>query len=176
MVTYKEELIRAMEWLGQKSNTVFIGYNVKCGPRMNGTLPTLPPSRSIETPVAENLIMGLAMGISLKGYRPIVCFERMDFTLACADAIFNHLDKLPKLSGNQFTFPVIIRVCVGCNEPIDPGLQHMCDYTKMFQENLEFPVITLDSPNMIVPWYKLAYGSNSPIMLVEHKRLYKETR
>ena len=60
-------------------------------------------------PVAENLTMGVAIGLALRKARPVVIFQRMDFMLIASDAIINHLALMPKMSGGQFNLPVIIR-------------------------------------------------------------------
>ena len=172
-MTYKEELIKAMEMLAEDKNTIFLGYNVKYGPQMNKTLTTVPQEQLLEMPVAENLIMGVAMGLSLTGYRPVVCFERMDFMLSCMDAIVNHLSKLPVIANDQFDCRVIIRACIGHNEPLDPGIQHTGDYLPIFQSILRFPVIRLFHADTIANWYKVAFESTTPIMLVESKKFYE---
>ena len=174
---YKTELIKAMKELSKDDRVRFIGYNTTCGPRMNKTLDGISKSKCIEMPVAENLIMGIAMGMSLAGYRPVVCIERSDFLLVCADAIVNHLDKLPQLSGGQFSFPVIIRVCVGSNSPLDPGSQHLQDYTDAFANMTHSLAISkLLHPDDIVATYRQAHIFDEPCMIVEYKGLYKSER
>ncbi len=175
-MTYKQALIKAMLELAGNKRVRFLGYNTTCGPRMNGTLNKIPKSKCIEMPVAENLIMGLAMGMSLEGYRPVVCIERMDFLLVCADAIINHLDKLPKLSGGQFDFPVIIRTCVGHDKPLDPGMQHVQDFTSLFARYTSISVRVLGDVKSIVPTYRAAMNHESPSIIVEHRQLYDKRR
>lgn len=173
-MTYKQILTNEMTRLSKDKRIYFLGYNVKYGPRMNGTLCNVPKSKCIELPVAENLIMGLAMGMSLEGYIPIVCFERMDFMLVAADAIINHLDKIPKLSNFQFDFRVIIRCCVGNDEPLDPGIQHKSDYTELFQNHTGLSVCSLsdNDPGYIKDEYQLAIKYAGPSLIVEYKDLY----
>ena len=61
-VAYKEAMIQAMTELG-KQGAIFIGYNVRYGDAM-GTLKNVPQEQKLETPVAENLMAGLAIGMS----------------------------------------------------------------------------------------------------------------
>lgn len=162
-----------MKELSKDKRVRFIGYNTTCGPRMNRTLDRIPKATCLEMPVAENLIMGVAMGMSLEGYRPVVCIERSDFLLVCADAIINHLDKLPLLSGGQFNFPVIIRVCIGFNSPLDPGIQHSQDYSGMFAHTTSNLVVrSLLEPGDVVATYRQALASDKPYMIVEYKEYY----
>jgi pyruvate/2-oxoglutarate/acetoin dehydrogenase E1 component len=134
LMTLKEEIQNEIYNLAQDPKVVFIGYNTKNGSRMSGLLAPVTAGRCIETPVAENLMCGLAMGMSLEGYKPVLCFERMDFMLACADAIINHMVKLPYLSGRQFSFPIIILSLIGDAKPLNPGTQHIGDYRHIFQK------------------------------------------
>ena len=169
-MTYKQILTREMYELSRHPKVRFIGYNVAYGPRFNGTLNRVPKSKCIEMPVAENLIMGVAMGLSLEGYRPIVCIERTDFLLVCADAIINHLCKLPKISNDQFNFAVIIRTCVGGVEPLDPGPQHTQDLGYMFAPYMD--VSGMKQKSMIHDKYTQAMCLGKPTMLIEYRELY----
>jgi pyruvate/2-oxoglutarate/acetoin dehydrogenase E1 component len=173
-MTYKDALVMCMKDLASIDNVRFIGYNVAYGPRMNGTLNDVPLDKCIEMPVAENLIVGVAMGLSLEGFFPIICFERMDFMLVAADAIINHLDKLPKLSGGQFDFPLLIRCCVGDDKPLDPGIQHTSDYTNVFKHNTTISIHPIESVSEVFGYYKNIHHSTTPTMLVEYKRLYAQ--
>lgn len=167
-MTYRECIKREMERLAKDDRTIFIGYNVSCGHRFNGTLNDIPYGNCIEMPVAENLILGLAMGLSLEGYRPVVCIERMDFLWACADAIVNHLDKLPRVSGGQIKFNILIRTCVGDDKPLDPGEQHTGSYYRQWKDIVGFPVVELLSKDDIQTYLR-AIGT---IMTIEYKALY----
>ena len=60
-LSYKDAVVESMTTLGSDENFVCIGYNVLCGDAM-GTLKNVSSGKKIETPVAENLMMGLAIG------------------------------------------------------------------------------------------------------------------
>ena len=111
-MSYKDELTKANIKLAQNPKVRFIGYGLKKG-RALGTLKEVADSQIIEMPVAENLMMGFAIGLSLKGYLPVVFIERMDFLLNAMDAMVNHLDKIAKISHGEFHPKVIIRCIVG---------------------------------------------------------------
>lgn len=95
-ITYKGELSRAMGQLATDPKVCFLGYGIKYGRAMS-TLSGVSEEQLIETPVAENLMVGLAIGLALKGRRPVVFIERCDFLLNALDAIVNHLDKIEKI-------------------------------------------------------------------------------
>lgn len=169
---YRDNVKKAMELLALDKKVWFIGYNVKYGSRAYGTLKDVSFSKCIETPVAENLMVGLAMGLSLEGYKPVLFFERHDFLLNALDGIVNHLDKIDKMSSGEFKMPVIIRAVVGGKKPIDAGIQHTQDYTKAIKEMVSFPIIELKKVSEIIPAYKKALKIKSPIMIIEKRDLY----
>lgn len=165
-MTYKDYLSLAMINLAQDPLVRFIGYNIAKGPRMNGTLNDIPVEKCIETPVAENLMCGIAMGLALEGFKPVLCFERMDFCLAAADALVNHIAGLGHYG---VRFNMIIRVCVGNDKPLDPGIQHKQKYVALFKD--KFCGGELIGKSSILPNYKFI---GRPHMLVEYKEKYNE--
>lgn len=151
----------------------FIGYNTIKGSRMYGTLEKVPHSQCIEMPVSENLMLGMAIGLAIEGYRPVVCFERHDFFLLGFDALINHLDKMPYLSGDQFKLPVIIRAIVGAKEPLDPGPQHTSDYTEALKLVLKHtPVV--DKKNPAFGWNLVGDSESGAVVIIERKDQYDE--
>lgn len=167
MSMYKQFLINEMYELSQDEKVRFIGYNTRYGHRMYGTLNKVPKKQCIEMPLCESLMVGMAEGMSLEGFKPIVCFERQDFMLIASDQIINHLALMPKLSGDQFHFPVVIRAIVGSRNPkFDLGLQHTKDLTYIFK-----PYIN------IISFTKKEYTNyewNEPIIITEQKELYEK--
>jgi len=170
-INYKEEIKKAMEFLAEDEKTIFVGYNVKYDAAY-GTLRDIPDHKKLETPLAENLMTGLAMGLSLEGFKPVLFFERHDFMLDAVDAIVNHMDKFEVMSEGQFKFPVIIKSVVGSKKPIYAGITHTQDFTEAFKKLLSFPVFELNSPKEVLKYYKLASTINGPVMLVEKKALF----
>ena len=126
-MTYFDELTRAMTWLGEQPDTVFIGQQVRYpGNSLFKTLEGVPMEKRIEFPVAENMQLGASIGMAMQGKTVISIFPRMDFLLCAADMLVNHLDKnLYPLTGK-----VIIRTCIGSTKPLHPGVQHCGDYTE----------------------------------------------
>ena len=69
-VDYGAELKRAMTWLGEKPNTIFIGQSVGApGTAMTGTLAGVPKEKLLELPVFEDVQMGMSTGFALAGLR-----------------------------------------------------------------------------------------------------------
>lgn len=171
-MNYKEAIKKSMEMLAQDEKTVFLGYNICFGSKAYGTLADIHDKKKIEMPVAENLITGVAIGMALEGYRPVLFFERHDFMLIALDCIVNHLDKISSMAEGQFKTPVIIRATVGSKKPLHPGPQHIQDFSESFKKMVSFPVYTLNSPGEVVKYYQKAKVSSGPVMLIEKKELY----
>lgn len=170
--TYSEAIKKSMKMLAKDDKTIFLGYNIKFGSNAYGTLKDISDEKKIETPIAENLMIGLAIGMSLEGYKPVVFFERHDFMLIALDGIVNHLDKIEQMSEGEFKTPVIIRAVIGSKKPIDAGVQHTQDFTKAFKEMIKFLIYEPKTPEEIIEVYKKAKDSNVPVMIIEEKRLY----
>ncbi len=172
MITYKEAIKQSMEMLAQDKKRVFLGYNVKFGSKAYGTLIDIPKSKLIETPIAENLMIGLVTGMSLEGYLPVVFFERHDFMLNALDGIINHLDKLESMSEGQYKTKVIIRAAIGSKKPLDAGVQHTQDFSKAFKKMIKFPIYEPKTSKEVIEAYLLAKKSSTPVMIIERKDLY----
>lgn len=172
MSAYKDALVQANTALADDPLTRFVGYGLKKG-RAYGTLAGISDDKIIDMPIAENLMMGVGIGLALKGLRPIVFFERMDFLLNASDAIVNHLDKIAALSHGEFTPAVIIRAVVGNRDkPLYTGLVHTQDFTKAFKAMVDFPVVQLRWENSILQSYEQARRDQVKgvsTMLVEYK-------
>lgn len=175
MSAYREQLTLAMDNLAADKAVRFIGYGVKIGARALGTLKNVPEDRLVETPVAENLMVGLATGMSLAGLRPLVFIERMDFILNALDAIVNHLGAAKKISRGQFQPAAILRVVVGNrHKPLYTGLTHVQDFTEAVRQMVDFPVVRLTDTEQIASAYFEAHEGlhcGRSTMLVEHKDL-----
>ena len=160
-MNYKKELTAAMDSLAQDPLVRFVGYGISIGKAM-GTLKNVAPAQLIEMPVAENLMVGFATGLALKGLKPVVFFERFDFILNALDAIVNHLDKIKTISRGEFNPTMILRIVVGNrNKPLFTGETHTQDFHVPFKQLITFPVVSLPNAEIIQQEYALAHKSLS---------------
>lgn len=168
--TFKKAINDAMTEIG-KLNSIFIGYNVKNGNAM-GTLAGVDDSQKIETPVAENLMTGLAIGMSFEGFKPVVYYERHDFMLVAADAIINHVNYIERISHGEYKVPVILRSVVADSGPFYSGPTHSQDFTEGFKQMVTFPIYVPTTGLEAALAYKKAIASERPCMIVEKKSCY----
>jgi pyruvate/2-oxoglutarate/acetoin dehydrogenase E1 component len=177
-MTYKEAIREAMGALATEPRVRFVGYGVRYGGQANGTLKGIPEAQLIETPVAENLMAGLALGLALAGLVPVVFYERFDFVLNALDAIVNHVDALPILQssaeGMKFKAGVIFRVVVGNKKkPLFTGHTHTQDFTEALRLMVHFPVVKVECASLAGESYaaalRAAVDLGRSTMLVEYK-------
>src|SRR3990167_4379921 len=172
-MTYKDAITETMYELAKKDEVLLIGQGLLNGDRVYNTLQKVPTTKCLELPCAENLHVGAAIGLALKGYRPVVVFQRMDFILLAADAIINHLCLMPKMSGGQFKLPVLIRVIVGSqDESFNVGPQHNKDFSELFMPYMS--VYQFRRGMDIKNTYEMAWNEQEPAMMVEYKDCYNE--
>ena len=140
-MTYKETITNAMTALAKDPARIFVGYGITSG-RAMGTLKDVPKEQLLESPVAENLMMGVAIGLSLAGRKPVVYFERADFIYNAMDSIVNHLNAMATLSRGEFKPSVIIRVTVGnSKKPLYTGPVHTANPAEAFRNLVDFSVM-----------------------------------
>ena len=75
-----------------------------------------------KTPIAEQAIVGAAVGAAIAGKRPVAEIMIMDFLAVCWDQVANHAAKIRYMSGGQTTVPMVIRTSAGAGMGF--GAQH----------------------------------------------------
>ena len=100
---YADELIKAMDFLAQNPQTIFLGQAVEYpGTIMSTTLKNISKEKLLEIPVAEEMQLGITNGLALNNFIPVSIFPRWNFLLLAANQLINHLDKLSVMSQGKF--------------------------------------------------------------------------
>ena len=167
---FKDAVTQGMTELGE-DGAIFIGYSLIPGDAM-GTLKNVPDDQKIETPVAENLMVGLAIGMSFEGFLPVLYYERHDFMMVAADAIINHIDKIERISHGEFKCPIIIRAVTTDAGPFYSGITHSQDFTEVFRRAVSFPVLDPVNGAGVTSCLLAARRSGKPCMIIERKSRY----
>jgi pyruvate/2-oxoglutarate/acetoin dehydrogenase E1 component len=173
---YVMALNDAMLMLAKAPRAVFMGQTVKYGGiTMSATFAGIPERQLLEFPVAEDLQMGTAIGMSLEGMLPICVYPRWNFLLLAANQLVNHLDRLPIYS--KYRPKVIIRVAAPSNSPFYAGPQHDDDFSEAFRMMLRtVDVVQLRRAEDVVSAYKTALHSDGSTLLVEYTEMYSGGR
>ena len=172
-MNYFDELTNAMVMLAEDPRSIFMGQAVAFpGTAIFNTLHNVPMGKRLELPVFENTQLGMAIGMSLDGLLPICIYPRINFLLEAMSQLVQHLDKLPLYS--KYQPKVIIRTAVATPEPLDPGPQHLGDYSNAIQGMLTtIPVVKLYRTQDIMPGYRGALERDGSTLLVEYTRNYQ---
>lgn len=128
------------------------------------------PGRVRTTPVSEGAIVGIACGLALGGFRPIVEIMFGDFLGLCFDQLVNHAAKYEAMYAGAATCPVIVRTPMGGGRAYGPT--HSQSLEKYF---FGVPHLKVVAYSPFVPASALLgrlLSQNDPALFVEHKLLY----
>ena len=82
-----------------------------------GTIPNISqinnPERLIELPISEAASIGMAIGASQFGVKPIVCFQRVEFGILALDQLITNGSKIGLLTGNKYPCSLLLRMVIG---------------------------------------------------------------
>lgn len=151
-MSYFNKFIETMGYVSKNKKTIFLGQSVSIpGTVMYNTLEKVPFSKRKELPVAEEMQMGMTLGLALNGYIPISLYPRWNFLLLAINQLVNHIDKIKLMSSNGFDPRMIIRTSVGSINPLDPHYQHKGDFTTQVKNmcpNIKFYYLYKESQIM----------------------------
>ena len=175
---YFDELKKSMEFLGNKNDTIFIGQAVEVpGTAMSNTLKNIPRNKLLELPVAEEMQMGITLGLAMNNDISISIFPRWNFLLLAMNQLINHLDKINIMSNDGFSVKTIIRTSVGSQRPLHPQHQHVGDFTEEVKKMCtNIDVVKLNEPKEIFYSYEKALNRKDgrSTILVEYGDYYNE--
>ncbi len=122
------------------------------------------------TPIAEQAIMGAAIGASLIGFKPIAEIMLMNFTAVAMDMIVNHAAKLRFMSGGQTHVPIVIRTMTGTG--FSSGGQHSDYLEAWFAHTAGIKVVCPSSSKDAYGLMRSAIDDPDPVMIVENGPSY----
>ena len=160
-----------MEELSKNPKVLFLGQQV-LSEDFYDTLTALPPHSRREMPVAEEMQLGISIGLALEGYLPVSIYQRMDFLPRAMDQFVNHLNLIESLSRGLYCPKIIIRTTVGTIKPLDTGLQHSKNLIDLMTVACNFPVLVPTTPKEVHHTYEIARTIASSILIVEKQELY----
>jgi pyruvate/2-oxoglutarate/acetoin dehydrogenase E1 component len=108
-----------------------------------GLSTTYGTDRVLATPIAEQAIIGAAIGASLGGYRPVAEIMFFDFLAVCADQFANHAAKLRYMSGGRTGVPITVMTVVAAGRF---GAQHTSSIESWFMHVPGLKVVMPSSP------------------------------
>ncbi len=130
------------------------------------------PERVRDTPIAEGVIAGAAIGAAMGGLRPVAELMTINFALLAMDMIANHAAKLHYMFGGQFTIPVIFRSPGGGGRQL--GATHSQTLDVLFAHFPGLRVVAPGTPYDSKGMLKAALRQDDPVMFIEHATLYQQ--
>ncbi|HTQ45670.1 MAG TPA: alpha-ketoacid dehydrogenase subunit beta, partial [Polyangiaceae bacterium] len=130
--------------------------------------------RVADTPLAENGIVGGAIGMALYGMRPVAEIQFVDFIYPAFDQIVSELAKLRWRSAGQYSCPVVVRAPYGGG--IRGGLYHSQSPEAYFCHTAGLTVVIPSTPTDAKGLLLEALAGDDPVIFLEPKRLYRTTR
>jgi acetoin:2,6-dichlorophenolindophenol oxidoreductase subunit beta len=122
------------------------------------------------TPIAEQAIVGAAIGAAIVGMRPVAEIMLMNFTTVAMDMIVNHAAKLRFMSGGQTHVPLVIRTMTGAG--MGSGGQHSDFLEAWFAHTAGLKVVAPSTPADAYGLLLSAIDDNDPVIFVEHLLSY----
>jgi 2-oxoisovalerate dehydrogenase E1 component beta subunit len=126
--------------------------------------------RVVDTPLAESGIVGTAIGLALRGYRPVCEIQFDGFVFTATDQIVNQLARMRYRSRGLVTLPVVIRIPFGGG--IGAVEHHSESPEVFFAHTPGLRVVACGDPADAFAMIQLAIASDDPVIFFEPKRRY----
>jgi len=175
---YVESLNQALHQLMAEDERVFVLGEDILDPyggafKVTKGLSSAHPDRVITTPISEASITGFAIGMAMRGLRPILEIMFGDFITLCADQIINSATKFPWMYNGQVKVPLVIRTPMGGRRGYGPT--HSQTLETLF---LSVPGLTIIAPshfhNPGALLKKAVLSGEGPVLFVENKLSYPQ--
>jgi acetoin:2,6-dichlorophenolindophenol oxidoreductase subunit beta len=129
--------------------------------------------RVLNTPIAENGLVGVALGCALQGLRPVLELMFLDFTLLAMDQIANQVAKIRYMTGGQVHVPLVIRTPGGGYK--SAAAQHSQSLEALFAHIPGLLVAVPSCPADAKGLLKTAIRLDDPVIYIEHKSMYMDS-
>jgi pyruvate/2-oxoglutarate/acetoin dehydrogenase E1 component len=129
------------------------------------------PGRVLSTPVSEAGIVGLGVGMALRGLRPVVEIMFGDFLMLAGDQLLNHAAKMRWMSNDQARVPLVVRTPMGGRRGYGPTHSQSLEKHFLGAPGLRTVALTaLGDPAQLIE--QVVLHDDDPVLFVEHKLLY----
>jgi len=139
-----------------------------------GLLDEFGGERVVDTPLAEDAIVGMAIGMALYGLQPVVEIQFMDFIYPAFNEIVSELAKLRYRSGGQYQARVVIRTPYGGG--VKGGHYHSQSTEAYFIHTPGLVVLAPSTPYDTKGLLISAMRSPDPVIFLEPKRIYRTVK
>ncbi|HET7635488.1 MAG TPA: alpha-ketoacid dehydrogenase subunit beta [Burkholderiales bacterium] len=130
--------------------------------------------RVIDTPLAEGLIAGMAIGMATEGLKPVAEIQFSGFAYTCIDQIVNHAGRMRHRTCGRLSCPMVLRT--PCGGGIHAPEHHSESPEAMFAHIPGIRVIYPSSPRRAYGLLLAAIDDPDPVLFLEPTRLYRAVR
>lgn len=163
------------EEMERDRNVFYVGEDVGAagGPfgGTRGLQAAFGPLRVRDTPISEEIIIGLGVGAAMTGKRPVVEIMFMDFFGLCLDQIANQAAKMHYLYQGAFKMPLVIRTTVAAEMGMGP--HHSQSLESWVGHIPGLKVVMPSTPRDAKGLLKSAIRDDNPVVFIEHLALHK---
>lgn len=171
ILTSAQAINEALAIMGERDkNILLMGQGIDDKGAFYGTTAGLRPiygDRLIETPVSENAMVGVAVGLAISGKRPVIQFHRVEFALLAMEQIINNAAKMHYISNGQHKCPLVIRMIVG--RGWGNGSEHTQSLESIFAHipglKVLMPTFPCDYKGCLIS----AIEDNNPVIILENR-------
>jgi pyruvate dehydrogenase E1 component beta subunit len=135
-----------------------------------GLLAEFGDKRVMDTPLAESGIVGTAIGLAMRGYRPVCEIQFDGFVYPAFDQITSQLAKMTNRHEGKLQMPVVIRIPYGGH--IGAVEHHQESPEAYFAHTAGLRLVSPSSPNDAYWMIQEAIASNDPVVFFEPKSRY----
>jgi len=172
--TYLEAIRDGLEEEMRRDPNVYIfGEDVALGGPFGvtkGLAETFGTNRTVNTPISEATVMGLAIGAATAGLRPVIEIMFIDFITLAMDQLINHAAKLHYMSGGQLTIPLTVRIQCGISGAM--GAHHSQSLESWLAHVPGLKVVMPATPADAKGLLKSSIRDDNPVVFIEHRGLY----
>ena len=124
--------------------------------------------RVVDTPISEMGFTGMAVGMAMAGWRPLVEIMFVDFVGVCLEQVYNATAKNHYMSGGRVRMPIVVKTAGGC---IGSAAQHSQCLWATFAHLPGMFVVTPSNPYDAKGLMAASLRSDDPVIFIEHKAL-----
>jgi pyruvate dehydrogenase E1 component beta subunit len=127
------------------------------------------PTRVLNTPISEAVIVGHAVGAAIAGLRPIAEIMFVDFMGCCMDELFNQAAKMHYMFGGKAKVPMVVRT--PCGAGMGAAAQHSQCIESWFTHIPGLKTVMPSTPADAKGLMAAAIRDDNPVVYIEHKQL-----
>ncbi len=162
------------QMMKKNKNIILIGLGTNDPKGIFGTTAGLSESfgtnRVIEPPTSEAALTGICIGAAVRGLRPVLSHQRVEFSLLSLEQIINQAAKWNFMSGGKQKVPLVIRLIIG--KGWGQGPQHSQSLEALFAHipglKVVAPSNAYDAKGLLVS----SINDNGPVIYFEHRWLH----